>query len=349
MEAPTLIVLIKFLLIFLAIIWVFICFSLIYRKIRTKHLQKIEAAFAEITAGYLYPTPNKPFNLIKANRKFRKLGIHPGNPKNVQYLINLMIRTQRTFLGKNYHKLEILYSQIPPYRVSINKLRSKKWYDKALGIREIYEMGQKQYLQEILKESNHANIYVRRETQIALVVFLGWKSLRFLPYLKKEMTLWQQIKVVEKLHDLYPIANVKYLRRGYDCECPYGIELLMRIIRKFKLIDEVDYIIKFIDSPVYDTRETAMYCISSFWLNQNQIETLKTKFTNIPGFDQQIQLLKYIDRISEEVDLQFFKSLLYTGNENLKLSTAEILWKHGYEQEVEQFYYQQYEIPPQPA
>lgn len=349
MVAPTLILVIKLLFICLGLVWIFICVSLLYRKLRTRHLQKIEQAFAEITASYLYPLPNEPFDLIAANRRFRKLGIHPQKPRNVQYLINLMIRTQRTFLGKNYEKLELLYFQIPPYRVSLKKLRSKKWYIKALGIREIYEMGQKQYLKEILKEGNHHNIYVRRETQIAMVVFMGWESLRFLPYLKREMTLWQQIKVVEKLHDLYPIANIKYLRRGYDCDRPFAIELLMRLIRKFDLVDEVDYILRFIDSPKYDTRESAIYCISSFQLNGEQLATLKLKFLNIPNFEQQIQLLKYIDRISIKVDVAFLKSLLYTGNDSIKLCTAEILWNHGYVQEVEEFYYKQYEVLPQLA
>lgn len=323
--------------------------SLIYRKKRTQHLQKIETAFADITSGYLYPLRHEPFDLIEANRKFRKLGIIPNKPRNVQYLIDLMIRTQRSLLGKNYKQLEILYNQIPPYRVSANKLRSKKWYIKARGIREIYEMDQKKYIIEITKERNHENIYVRREAQIAMVVFLGWQSLRFLPFLKREMTLWQQIKIVEKLHDLYPIANLKYLRRGYNSDRPYAIELLMRIIRKFDLNEEVDYILRFIDSVKFDTRETAIYCISSFKLNEKQLNQLKYKMMNIPNSEQQIQLLKYIDGISEEVDLHFYKLLLYTGNDLIKLSTAEILWKHGYIAEVQEFYFQQYEAHLQPA
>lgn len=349
MFVTTLIILIKLLLIILGLIWTMIGGSLLYRKRRTLHLQKIEIAFAEITADYLYPKSNDPFDLIKANRRFRDLGIIPGKPGNVQYLIDLMIRTQRSLLGKNYQKLELLYHQIPPYRVSINKLRSRKWHVKARGIREIYEMDQKQYIKEITRERNHENIYVRRESQIAMVVFLGWESLRFLPYLKRDMTLWQQIKVVEKLYDLYPVANVKYLRRGFNSDRPYAIELLMRIIRKFELTEEVDYIIKFIDSVKFDTRETAIYCISSFKLNDEQLNLLKNKFLNIPNCEQQIQLLKYIDRVSEDVDMKFYKLLLNIGNDVIKLSTAEILWKHGFVEDVQEFYYQQYEALPQPA
>jgi len=323
--------------------------SLAYRKRRSKHLNDIETAFAEITSHYLYPPPGHPFDLVKANRKFRQLGIHPSKPRNVQYLIDLMIRTQRSLLGRNYTSLELFYKQIPPYRVSINKLRSKKWFIKARGIREIYEMDQKQYLKEIIREINHDNIYVRREAQIGLVVFLGWESFRFLPYLKWDMTLWQQIKVVEKLHDLYPIANLKYLKKAYHADKPYATELIMRIIRKFELVDEVDYIIRFLDSSNFDTRETAIYCISSFQLNEKQLKRLKYKFMNIRNNEQKVQLLKYINRISPEVDISFYKLLLYSGNDIIGLCCAEILWKHGFIMEIEKFYYQQYDSFPKLA
>ena len=65
---------------------------------------------------------------------------------------------------------------------------------KARGIREIYEMDQEQHIKRLIQERNNKNIFVRREAQIAMVIFLGWESFRFLPYLKREMTLWQQIK-----------------------------------------------------------------------------------------------------------------------------------------------------------
>ncbi len=349
MFVEILIFIIKLLFLTLFGTWFTIGVSLLYRSRRKHHLNKIETAFAEITSRYLYPLPGEPFDLVRANRSFRKLGIIPGKPGNVQYLIDLMIRTQRSLLGKNYDKLELLYGQIPPYRASQKKLRSKKWHVKARGLREIYEMDQNQYLKEVMREINHENIYVRREAQIAMVVFLGWESFRFIPYLKREMSLWQQIKVVEKLHDLYPIANIKYLKKAYNSEKPYATEFIMRIIRKFELHEEIDFIIKHLDSPNFDTREAAIYCISSFKLSQKQLVKLKSKFMNVGNVEQQVQLLKYINHISGQVDIAFFKLLLYTGNDILKLCAAEILWSHECLEEVEEFYYQQYAVKPQPA
>lgn len=342
MKAEILILLIKTLLIVLVIVFGSIAYSMIYRRWRTKRLQLIESTFAKICSLYLYPAHDEESNLIEIQRELKAVGIVPSKPRNVQYLIDLMIRTQRSILGNNYTKLKKLFTQIPPYGASASKLTSSKWYIKARGIREIYEMDQSQYTRDLIKLRNDDNIYVRREAQIGIVIFLGWKSLRFLPYLKRQMTLWQQIKIVEKLNDLYPIPDLNHLRRAYNSDRPYANELIMRIIRKFHLTEDIAYIIQFIDNPKFEIREAAIYCISSFSLSAEQLRVIKEKFYHISNTEQQLMLLKYIQRISMDIDLPFYKDLLYNGSDIIKLSTADILWNNGYKEEVQEYYYHQY-------
>ncbi|WP_029034746.1 hypothetical protein [Salinimicrobium terrae] len=337
-----LLLLISILLFFLVLVWCTIGISLLYRKIRKKQLDRIEYTFANEIAKYLYPPRGEEYSFINVQRALQAVGAKPSKKANIQYLIDLMIRAQRTMLGENYIKLRLLFSQIPPYRAAQSKLKSRKWYVKARGIREIYEMEQSQYLKDVTRERNNPNIYVRREAQIAMVVFLGWESLRFLPYLKREMTLWQQIKIVEKLFALYPDPKIKYLKKTYATQRPYAQELLMRIIRKYNLFTEVDYIIGFLDHESFDRRETAIYCISSFKLTGEQLQEVKAKIFNVPTIEQQVQLLKYIHQISDTPDLEFYDAILHTGNDILELSAAEILWTSGHEKLVHEFYYSQY-------
>jgi hypothetical protein len=341
-----LLLIIQVFFLFLILIWGIIGFSLFYRKMRKKQLERIEYTFASEIANFLYPPKGEEYHFLKVQRALQAAGAKPSKRANIQYLIDLMIRAQRTMLGENYTKLRLLFSQIPPYRAAFSKLNSRKWYVKARGIREIYEMEQVQYLKEITRERNNPNIYVRREAQIAMVVFLGWESLRFLPYLKREMTLWQQIKIVEKLFALYPDPNIKYLKKSYATKRPYAQELLMRIIRKFNLFTEIQYIIDFLDHENFDRRETAIYCIRSFKLTVEQLQEVKKRIFNIPTTEQQVQLLKYIDRISDAADLEFYTAIMQTGNDILELSAAEILWTSGYEKLVHEFYYNQYSERP---
>ena len=339
-----LLLLIQLLLIGLVMVWVTICFSLVYRKIRKSQLKRIEVTFAKEIAKYLYPPKGEEYHFINVQRALQAVGAKPSKRANIQYLIDLMIRAQRSMLGSNYTKLRVLFGQIPPYKASLSKLKSRKWHIKARGIREIYEMEQAQYIRQVLKERNNRNIFVRREAQIALVVFLGWESLRFLPYLKREMTLWQQIKIVEKLFALYPDAEIKQLKKSYATQRPYAQELLMRIIRKFNLFTEVDYIIGFLDHDDFDRRETAIYCLNSFKLTEEQLQEVKDKVFQISNTEQQVQLLKYIHQISDKPDLEFYNAILKSGNDILEISAAEILWNSGNEHLVQEFYYSQYAL-----
>lgn len=339
-----LLLLIQVLICILVMVWFTIGFSLVYRRIRKSQLNRIEKTFSREIAKFLYPCNGEEYHYLNVQRALQAVGAKPSKRGNIQYLIDLMIRAQRSMLGTNYNKLRVLFSQIPPYGASLSKLDSRKWYIKARGIREIYEMEQVQHIREITRERNSPNIFVRREAQIAMVVFLGWESLRFLPYLKRDMTLWQQIKIVEKLFALYPDAQIKYLKKTYGTQRPYAQELLMRIIRKFNLFTEVDYIIDFLDHESFDRRETAIYCLSSFQLTQEQLQEVKNKFFKIPNTEQQVQLLQYVARISPEPDLEFCNQVLQSGIDILELSAAEVLWKSGYEELVREFYYNQYTL-----
>ena len=112
----------------LVIYWISIVVSVVYRKNRVARLTKIEAAFADVVSRYLYNDPHNPITLSQINDTLREVGIRPGNKNNIQYLIRLMIRTQRTILGDNYVKLKTLYGQIPPYNASESKISSWNWY-----------------------------------------------------------------------------------------------------------------------------------------------------------------------------------------------------------------------------
>lgn len=341
MNEATLLFFIAIIFLVLVIYWIAITVSLIYRKRRTRRLKKIENTFADIVSRYLYNDPDNPLTLSEIKSTLKNVGIKERNKNNIQYLIRLLIRTQRTILGTNFSRLQKLYSQIPPYGVSIKKISSWSWYRKARGIREIYEMNQSQYFDEVFKYRNDKNIYVRREAQIALVVFRGWESLRFLPYLKRNMTLWQQIKIVEKLYDHYPKPELKWLHKAYKTEKLFAKKLLMRIIRKYELHDETGYIIDNLNHKDYEVRETAIYCIRTFAVRSSTMDYIKRLYEDIPNATQQGQLLNYIYENSD-IDLDFYLKQLYGSNDELKLSVAEILWNNGYKEKVQEFYYQQY-------
>lgn len=332
MEEANYFFLIGFSFLVLLLLWVLIAFNIGYRNYREKKLASIENTFADIVSKHLYGSASEKLSFIEIQRTFRKMGITRKNPENVQYLIDLMIRTQRSLLGRNYSKVEELYKKIPPYRASFRKTQDRRWYIRARGIREIYEMNQRGYTAYVAKFRDDPDVYIRREAQIALVVFLGWESLRFLPYLTKEIELWQQIKIVEKLHDLYPEPQIQYIRKCYEVEHDHGKTLLMRIIRKFGLVEELDFIITNLSHESFEIRETAIYCLRSFQLKPSRLTVVKSAFQGLKNLQQQRQVLALIEQSSPIADVGFYLDILsYHSSDFIKLKVSEVLWNSGYE------------------
>ncbi|MEC3967096.1 hypothetical protein [Flagellimonas halotolerans] len=266
-----------------------------WRRSKNRRKKLIEAVFADKISDFLYPQTGKKPSFIDVQRALRKVGVREERPENVQFLIQLMIRTQQALGGSNRIQLKRLYGQIPPYRASIDKLRKRDPFQKALGIKEIYEMDQNQYIKQIAAYRDHKNIYLRREAQIALVSFLGWDSLRFLPYLSRKISLWQQIKIVEKLHDVCREPKVEYLHLAYKTKNPDAIELIIRIIKKFYLLSEVDYVFLNLKHPSYEVRKAAIYCLLSLKVRDGAIaERLVRVMDGIPSKIQRKQVLKYL-------------------------------------------------------
>ena len=273
-----------------------------WRLYNNRRKMQIEKVFAQQISSFLYPLPDETPNFINVQRAFRKVGITKARPAAVQYLIRLMIRTEQALGGTNHTKLQKLYKQIPPYRASISKVEKRDWFQKARGIREIYEMDQKQYFKDIAIYRDHKNVYLRREAQIALVCFLGWESLRFLPYLTRKISLWQQIKIVEKLHDICKEPEVEYLRKAYITRNHDALELIIRIIKKFYLTTEADFVFKNLKHENYEVRKAAIYCLLSLGVKESLIkDQLLEVIHEIPSEIQQRQIMKYLSKSEKKV------------------------------------------------
>ncbi len=295
MNAPDILALVRISAVVMACNILFTFLVMYIRKRRKNRLSKIEMVFAQQVSEYLYPLENAPVNSIHISRELRRVGIKEGKTGNIQFLIQLMITTQRVLGGENHHKIKKLYGEIPPYGFSIAKIRSKRWSRIAQGIREIYEMDQPQYLKEIAPFYDHKNKFVRREAQIAMVVFLGWESLRFLPYLKQRISLWQQIKIVEKLHDIDKTPRLEYLKRNYGTENSEVLQLIIRIIKKYQIFSESDFLVTMLTNKDYEVREAAIYALLSLSVKDTKMkDLLYSNRTKIPSQIQQTQLLKYL-------------------------------------------------------
>lgn len=129
------------------------------------------------------------------------------------------------------------------------KIKSHRWQEKAFAIQYSYELGLSENLPRIKDLVNHKNKHVRREAQLAIVVFLGWKCLPFLTKITHPISLWQQIRIIEKLKMHHPSTSKARFDKVLGVESPDATELLMRLISVFKVEQHYSFISEHATDP----------------------------------------------------------------------------------------------------
>ena len=212
------------------------------------------------------------------------------------------------FIGS--HLVEKLVSQghkvktIVPYNINNSwgwidtlsqKIKDKDWYIKAKAIWLSYEFELEGNLQMVIPYRDVENTLVRREAQIALVSFIGWKSLVFFPYVTRPMSLWQQIRIIEKLEETTNKLDLQYLDKALLSKNEKVKELLIRVIKNFKLEQYKYYIIDQLFSDNTRLVDVAFETLKNLEITKKEIKGIKSRFLEKTIENQRMDIFNYLD------------------------------------------------------
>ena len=233
-----------------------------------------------------------------------------------QYFIDELIHAKKNLSGAPIENLIHLYERLELDKDSLKKLGSKKWHIKAKGIQELAIMEQVKYVRQIFRLTNDANELVRNEAQCALVNFYGFKGLRFLNVILYAISRWQQIQLLNYLHDLQDVSPVqlkKWLRSPndsvvtlalmladlYSCQEVYSevIHCLQNANTQVKM-GALDYLKK-INRP--DTSSEIIKCYAS---SERKVKLIILSVLRETGNEGQLPfLLKQLHHIDDTIKL----------------------------------------------
>ncbi|RZS99108.1 hypothetical protein [Aquimarina brevivitae] len=223
-----LIQLIFLLLLILGGLWLSIGYSLLRRRYRVKRKKQLkEQVIQYVSINYTKSLPISKFVVPHWLQGYIK------KSRDLRDVANIIINIKDFFITDRDTWSFLFATDVTVAKELKADIKSNNWYKKSRAIWISYELDIDQNLDLIAKLNSHKHILVRREAQIALVRFLGWKSLRILPYVKFPISLWQQIRIVEKLHQYYPKFDDTFFKKAIQAESPSSRELCLRIIRRF--------------------------------------------------------------------------------------------------------------------
>lgn len=244
------------------------------------------------------------------------------NPRFRQYLINEIILARKSLSGSSTENLKKLYENLELNKDSFKKLHHKKWHIKARGIQELAIMEQKRYVKEIFRLTNNKSESVRNESQCALVNFYGFAGLRFLGIIVYPLSEWQQIQLLNKLHDVKP-QNFEVIKRWLQSPNESVVNFTLRLATFYNR---------------FDVYPDVMDCLSnaSLHVKLNTLNYLKKiprddtaeKLVDNYSYENKsyrLAIINALNDIGSEEQINFLLKQLHDNDNDIKFAAAKSL------------------------
>ncbi len=304
-----------------------VVFMLVYLLVRRRQNRRLEEWREKLMDTlqdtiYFEPSENAPA-VIPINSTTTRLLRQPAFR---QLLIDELVQGRKGLAGASAANLVTLFRQLGLDALSAQKLQSRKWHLKALGIQELAAMDQRQYLARIYRLTNAKHELVRMEAQSAIVQLYGFDGLRFLDIIDRPISEWQQIKLLRLLSrmpgSLPPKAGA-WLSSANDS---------VRIFT-LKLVAEQHHqqfhpqVVACLDHSNTQVKLQAIRCLKD-------ISTDGTADTLISVYDSQplpckLAILETLDQIGADMQEVFLLEQLAQPDNSLKLAAAKALANTG--------------------
>ncbi|MEX6627338.1 hypothetical protein [Tenacibaculum salmonis] len=260
----------------LVLLWGFIIFFIKEKKVHAKNKIKFEKEFLEgIISVYSNVEIKETEKKLKSLKKYLK--------KDSEYLWRsaaIFVKFNRVVKFSKKKKFQKIFKYLRVNNILAKKMLSKNWYVKAKAIWLSYEFELEKNIKIISRYKDDENTLVRREAQIAIVSFLGWRSLSFFPYITKKISLWQQIRIIEKLAQTKDELDFAYLNKALASENKSVIELIIRIIKNFRLEQYKSYVTEQLFSNNYKLINIAVETLRVLETSVDEIKTIEVEFLN---------------------------------------------------------------------
>jgi hypothetical protein len=152
--------------------------------------------------------------ILKLKKRIVKLSSSKGKK---ELLLSLIMNLYNNFSGSYSDSAEHLYTELKLYKISLMKIRQRRWHVKIEGIVELSTMDFKDAADSIIPLLTHRNVEVRRQAKIALVKLNKLDGLKELVDHPSKMSEWTYLSILSILHhDAVRVdkSDLEYLRKS---------------------------------------------------------------------------------------------------------------------------------------
>ncbi len=179
-----------------------------------------------------------------------KIAIKSKAERNI--IKDLLIGLLRDISGDMATQIQELFHELGLVKYSLKKLKSRKWYIKIQGIRELTEMQERSIQGYVFGLVNHNNTLLRSEAQLTMVRLFEYGGLGFLIDLKYPVSEWQQLQLMASIQNNveFVLPQIKDLLKSKNITV---IQFSLKLVQFFNHIiepEEIKRLIKHRDPQI---------------------------------------------------------------------------------------------------
>tara|TARA_R110001583_G_scaffold173582_2_gene327666 strand:+ start:20554 stop:21657 length:1104 start_codon:yes stop_codon:yes gene_type:complete len=311
------------------VLFLIVIILIIYLKLLRNHLRENERIvlkyskknelllitflYAEVEDGGISSEQEIVINKLKRGIK---------NTFKREIIISTLLKLKNEISGEMAESIQNLYFQINLKSYALVKLKNKKWYIIAKGIRELTLFQVKEAHDEVLKHIDHPKKEVRKEVQLYLVNLFNFEGLIFLNQLKTQLSEWDQIQLLEELQKFenQEIPDItSWLKSTNDSVVIFALKLA-KIYNKFEMKDVLIDLIKHKSEKV----RLELIPVLSYLQVDDAKGVLKHTFNESSKYEK-IEFFKLLENLADDNDELFIIEHIHHENFEIKFSALKTL------------------------
>lgn len=237
-------------------------------------------------------------------------------------LISLFLKIKNEISGEIAESIHKLYLQTGLVSYALARLKHKKWYVIAKGIRELNQFNVKEAHDEVLLHINHPRREVRKEMQIYMLNLFYFEGLSFLNLLEMQLSEWDQIQLLGTLQRLKNQQEI-YINPWLESANDSVVIFALKLAEIYNITESRSTILQLLNHDSKKIRLEAIRVLSHLNVLKAK-EVLKENITE-RSQEEQIAFFKLMENLYEIKDESFVLEFVNNKIFEIKVSTLKIL------------------------
>lgn len=230
-----------------------------------------------------------------------------SNSHRRSVLLEELIHLHENFTGETAVRLELIYRKLEFHKDSLQKLKSRRWYLVAKGLRELALMNIRESTENMLVFINSKNALLRVEARIALVKLSEKDPLFFLSKEMQTLSSWDMANLHAMLSKL-PEESIPFFATWLNSPNKSVVIFCISMIGAFRQNDAIPVLIRLLDHQDESIKQAAIKALRE--MNARQAEDKLIAMYPLETPVVQNEILKSLENIASDKSITLYDHIL---------------------------------------